>query len=420
MAPMGSLSRQLTRRTLLYRGSRVCSAVIAMALAACGETDEEPDSGATPTATPAPERTPGSSPTVAPQPSPTPAPTPVAEISPTPVAPSPTPVVTPSPEPTPEPADPAALRARWRRIEPVSSIPAPRRDHSLVADGSGERLYLFGGHGAGQDLDDLWEFDVAASEWTRLQPPGDHPAARFGHSAAFDVHRERVVIFGGQSGPNFFSDVWAFETRERTWSEIVSSDSGPSPRYGSGDAYDAESNSLFVTHGFTFQGRFDDTWVLGLDLDEWLDLSPSSGERPIRRCLLRSAADGERGRILLFGGQADTAPFLGDLWAYDIDTRIWSELSGGPAPRNLYSLARRDDASHLLLFGGRVDGGHAHDLWLLDLETDLWHEVPPDGGAPSARDGHDAAWLSNSGAMMLFGGRAGAEFDDLWELTIGV
>ena len=305
----------------------------------------------------------------------------------------------------------------WRQIPPAGDF----RQGAAITPWSRTRRALAyicsAGARTARLSGDLWVYDVEAAAWSQLATDGG-PAARFGHNAILDPSRGRVVVFGGQAGGAFFSDVWAYEPAANSWSEIAAEGAGPAQRYGAGGALDPLTESLVISHGFTNQGRFDDTWEFSLGQAQWVDDSPTQGERPLRRCLLRTVVDIRRNRMLLFGGQSNQAPFHGDLWAFDFAGRNWSELAGGPSPRNLYSAVVRDDQPTMLLFGGNTESGESNELWALDLTSDQWSSIALDG-PPSARSGHDAAWLAERNSMLLFGGRdSNGDLNDLWELAV--
>jgi hypothetical protein len=319
---------------------------------------------------------------------------------------------TPVPAPAPAPEVPAS--GAWRQLQPGGAVPQARRDHTLAADATGERVYLFGGRSGGSPLSDFWVYDVAANTWAQL--PGG-PSARFGHNAAFDAGHGRVVIFGGQGTDGFLSDVWAYTVATNSWSPLVGNGAEPLDRYGAGGAYDPLSGSLYISHGFTSDGRFDDTWSYSLHAGSWSDLSPASGARPEPRCLLRTAADPARNRLLLFGGQSNTAAFLGDLWAFDLGNSTWTQLAtNAPPARNLYSLAVSHAGEFMLLFGGATAAGNDGALYAFDFETGAWSTVAY-GAGPSPRSSHDAVWLARRSTMLLFGGSAGGDLNDLWEFV---
>jgi hypothetical protein len=327
---------------------------------------------------------------------------------------TPTSVETAEPAVTPTmPADVSIFEATptWTRL--AAAGPSPRRDHSLVATADGGSIFLFGGRDGSGPLADTWLYDVASGSWS---PAAQGPAARFGHNAVFDPEGRRMILFGGQGTGGFFNDTWSFDGT--TWQQLNPANP-PAARYGAGAAYDAGSAGIYVSHGFTDSGRFDDTWVLPLEGDSWGDNSPATGPRPVRRCLLRILAEQGSGRILLFGGQTDNDPFLGDLWALDPATDTWTEIAApGPSARNLYAMVVSEQPAGVL-FGGRAEEGPLNDLWALDFLSDSWLQLSPAGELPAARSGHDAAWLPGGNGLLVFGGRDANQnlLDDLWQLT---
>jgi hypothetical protein len=334
----------------------------------------------------------------------------------------PAPIEVPAASSTPAAATPIASPSRvaWIRLEPTGPKPPARHDHSLTADAEGARAFVFGGRQGGNGLGDLWSFDVAGNAWRLRQPSGAAPAARWGHNAAFDAQRNALIVFGGQTSGGFFGDVWAYDVAANRWERLAADNAGPNTRYGAGGVYDTAQRAMTITHGFTNSGRFDDTWAFALGDTQWSELSPRSGERPLRRCLLRAVGDPEAGRVLLFGGQSNMSPFMDDLWSFDVSARAWRQLasSGGPSPRNLYAAVRRADRREALLHGGNTPNGNSGELWMLDLERDAWALIAPEGDAPNARRGHDLTWLRDRKAALLFGGFADSDMDDMWQLSL--
>jgi hypothetical protein len=122
---------------------------------------------------------------------------------------------------------------------------------------------------------------------------------------------------------------------------------------------------------------------------------------------------------LIFGGQSNQAPFLGDLWAFD--GANWSEIDagGGPAARNLYSMAYEIGSMRVILFGGATSDGATNDVWFLNTLDDKWAQQFPEGEAPSQRSGHDSVWIPQSRSLFVFGGRGEAgDLDDMWRLFV--
>jgi hypothetical protein len=224
-----------------------------------------------------------------------------------------------------------------------------------------------------------------------------------------------MLIFGGQAaGGAFFNDAWSFGGQ---WRKLFGEDYGPPPRYGAASALKPDG-LLLVSHGFTNEGRFDDTWSLE-PFAAWTDVS-ATGTRPLKRCLIRGVWDAKRDRFLIFGGQTDGTPFLGDLWA--LDANGWAEITSEPkpSPRNFYAMVATDSASVVLFGGNSQEGpGPVNDLWFLDTKNDTWTQVQVEGEGPTPRYGHDAVWLPDTRKLIVFGGHdTSGDVNDLWELSI--
>ena len=135
--------------------------------------------------------------------------------------------------------------------------PAQRWDHSLAADEADESLILFGGRdGGGNAFADTWRFDADAATWRLIEGTG--PPARFGQAVAVDHVARALYLFGGQVGSTFYDDTWRLDLETNVWEQLRTT-AGPAPRYGHSTILDGAGN-LIISHGFTFDGRFDDTW----------------------------------------------------------------------------------------------------------------------------------------------------------------
>ena len=308
--------------------------------------------------------------------------------------------------------------AVWSVIDAAG--PAARWDHTLAADPESDNLILFGGRdGAGAPFGDTWVYTVTENTWTPVE--GSAPSPRFGQAVAVDVANRALYLFGGQAdGATFFNDSWRFDLDALTWSEIVTGDTRPSPRYGTSAVLD-DAGNVIVSHGFTFEGRFDDTWSLDPATGVWSDASPAAETRPLKRCLHEAVWDPLAKRMLLYGGcSSGFGPCpQGDLWAFDPVARTWTELTPpvSPAARSNPALVRDDAAGAIWLIDGLTEAGYAADLWGLDLtQADpRWSDVAQGTNVPAPRASHDAAVLD--GNVYLFGGFGDAgPLADFWVL----
>lgn len=302
----------------------------------------------------------------------------------------------------------------------TGSQPSPRIDGTIAYDPTDRTVYLFGGQDSAA-RNDLWAYSLATRQWREVTTGATRPPARFGHTLAFDPVRRRVVAFGGQAA-GFFSDVWAFSIAAGTWSQLSPDDAGPNRRYGHSGIYDATRDRLVISHGFTDEGRFDDTWAFDFSNNSWRDISPASN-RPVRRCLHHAAYDQANSRMYLYGGCA--SPFgpcpLGDLWSFDLNQNRWTQIATPTAPpaRQHYGLAFDAVRGRLVIFGGS-GAGILNDTWEFDPAASAWRQLPVQGALPEARSRHEAAYVSDRGNTIFFGGRTlSGPTNELWMLGPG-
>lgn len=323
----------------------------------------------------------------------------------------------PAPSPSVGSATPAP--EGWAELASSEPTPAPREDHTWTITPDGDTAYLFGGRDGGTVFGDLWAYSLATDAWRSVAPSGQTPPARFGHNAVW-VSGIGLVIFAGQTGADFFNDLWAYDPASNAWRSLPATGALPVARYGS-CAASGPDGRLWISHGFTSEGqRFADTRAFDFETGTWTDETPI-GDAPIRRCL-HACWWTDDGRLMLYGGQTTGTGALGDLWLLTPGerpgTNTWTERpvpEGMPPDRNLYAAARWGQGT--LVFGGQgLDGDYLADTWWLgDDATAL--PVDTGGAAPSARSGAEMVADGSRGRVLLFGGKDGqAAFGDIWRL----
>lgn len=230
----------------------------------------------------------------------------------------------------------------WETV-PVSPTARPQaRDaHGMAYDSARDRVVLFGGN-TGTARDDTWEFDGRA--WSQVGVAG--PSPRSAHSMAYDANRGVVVLFGGQRSDGSPSgETW--EYNGTGWE--LRTDSGPQPRYSHEMVFDS-ARGVCVMFGGTNDGgaRFNGTWEW--DGTEW-SLRSQSG--PPGRFAHAMAYDLLAQRTLLYGGSRQTVPYLNDLWSWDGSS--WVQLQscaldpfGRLAGRGIFDSKQNE----LVIFGG--------------------------------------------------------------------
>lgn len=297
----------------------------------------------------------------------------------------------------------AADGAGWSAVA-VEGGPPPTTDAVLAVATDGS-LWLHGGRVAGEPVTDLWRFD--GETWEQVAVEGAAPDARFDHVGVWDASGDRLVVATGQAtATELFDDVWAFDPSAGTWERLATG--GPRARYGSCAALDGEGR-MVISHGFSLEQRFGDTWAFDLRDESWSEITPQDGPHPRARCLHACGWDADADELVLFGGRTDDAVYVGDTWRLGEDG--WREIEGtGPSERVHAAGVYVDDA--FLLVGGEGPEGLPGGVWLLG--GDAWSVAPGEG--PSERHSHAIA--EREGVVWVFGGASGdGDLADLWRLN---
>lgn len=325
--------------------------------------------------------------------------------------PSGSPAPSASPEVPAQASMPTFSEPRWQKVS-VGTGPAAREDHTWVVDDEGRFAYLFGGRDGGKSYDDLWRYALETDTWARLKPPGQAPSARFGHSAVW-VDGLGMVVFAGQRGTDFFGDLWVYDPVDDRWNELPASGDVPKPRYGSCMIVGPDGR-IWISHGFTFTGRFDDTRAYNLKAERWAAITPP-GRKPGERCL-HDCFTASNGEMVLYGGQDNSVGALGDLWLTTASGSWKQEADPKAKPRRLYAVTEAGGDAYI--FGGAgKDDQTFDDLWRVDRETLAFEPVKVAGPGPSGRSAGTLITDVVRGRLLLFGGKGAEAKADVWQLV---
>ncbi len=156
---------------------------------------------------------------------------------------------------------------------------------------------------------------------------------RYYHGAAFDSHRNRLVVFGGSDNSGYLADTW--ELDGVSWSETTPATS-PSPRVLATLSYDATRQVTVLFGGGYNPGggytNYSDTWEY--DGSTWTQITTTN--TPPGRRGHSMVYDSDRGVTVLFGG-FNTAP-LNDTWEYDGTTWHQELTANAPLSRTNHQL----------------------------------------------------------------------------------
>ncbi|HWG19258.1 MAG TPA: chitobiase/beta-hexosaminidase C-terminal domain-containing protein [Terracidiphilus sp.] len=330
------------------------------------------------------------------------------------------------------------------------NIPGSRNNASSWTDGSGN-LWLFGGDGfdvSGNQgyLNDLWEFNPSANEWTwmggsntvnqngvygTLGTPaaGNIPVGRLDATSWTDSNGNLWLFGGGLgAGPWYqaLNDLWEFSPSTNEWAWMG---------------------------GSSTTGQYGVYGTLG---------TPAPGNIPGGRWGAASWTD-KSGHLWLFGGLGliwGEENWLNELWEFNPSTNEWTWMGGyggpetgedgplgTPAPGNIPGgrqdpTAWTDESGDLWLFGGAGYSansllGALDDIWEINPSTNEWAWMggsgernaggvygtlgtPAVGNTPGSRSSA-ARWTDSDGRLWLLGGGgtdatgSNGSLNDFWE-----
>lgn len=277
----------------------------------------------------------------------------------------------------------------WAQRQDIG--PSARVGHAMVDDTVRDRVVLFGGDTGSSTLNDTWEWD--GTLWTQVADTG--PSSRQAAAMAFSPSDARSVLFGGTDGASSHADTWAYDGTG--WVQVENA--GPAGRWGHAMAYDAGRERVLLFGGFG-GGPLKDTWEW--DGTSWTQVQDAG---PTARYGHVMAYDAAAGGVVLFGGADATGMCFDDTWTWD--GANWTQAADtGPAAR---AHAAVSGGGSILLFGGvsTLDSAVAMadrvvfgDTWR--REAGQWAQVQDIGPAP--RWGHAMALRVDASRTVLFGG----------------
>jgi hypothetical protein len=121
--------------------------------------------------------------------------------------------------------------------------------------------------------------------------------------------------------------------------------------------------------------------------------------------------------MIMYGGQ--NAGARDDIWALDLATDTWEELTPVSGPPGRWFAAHVYDAGNhrVTVFGGYAGAtAVTNEVWVFDLWTESWTLLAPAGTPPSAREGSAAVYDAANDRMVVFGGRDGTPDNEVWAL----
>lgn len=153
-----------------------------------------------------------------------------------------------------------------------------------------------------------------------------------------------------------------------------------------------EKDGFVYLFGGSDHDAKNDLWCLNLAKKDWHCIQPHT---PAEQCEDRNVPPPRhghsiviptsglyQGQLILFGGKGESGPFA-DIWAYNLDTQVWTQLplpldEAKASPKAYHSavLWKREGHEDLLIFGGEGEYGATTEMWALTFpEVDIKKEI---------------------------------------------
>jgi hypothetical protein len=260
----------------------------------------------------------------------------------------------------------------------------------------GRSVLLFGGlysdpSGSSTNLGDTWTWDGAT--WTERHPFVS-PSPRYGSGVAFDASGHVVVLFGGCDGYSEFADTWTWSGAE--WVQQHPASSPPSG-CGMGMAYDEARGQVVLFGGYGNGGTW--TW----DGTTWTEQHPDL--LPHGREWMGMASDRARKVVVVYGGEYpcfDWSCYLHDTWVWDGTTWRKQRPDTNPPEGSQLGLAFDSARGVTVQFGGAGCCSFYGKTWTWG-GTD-WTQQHP-STRPDPRQAMGMTWDGSRRQVLLFGGR---------------
>ena len=303
----------------------------------------------------------------------------------------------------------------WTQVTPIAAPPAPsaRWGAGIAYDSTRHVVVLFGGSGA---LQDVWEWN--GHSWSNKTPAsGSQPAGRYYPGMVYDSSTQVTLVFGGANSSNANqNDLWAWNGS--MWQQRLPGSSPPA-RSGMAMSFDSTRHVTVVTGGIN---GANDVWEWDDTLLTWTNTTPASGTKPPSGLMFPAMVyDASHSQTLLFGGYYNFGSNFSKL-TFTWDGSSWAQLTPvtSPPPRYGEGLTYDSDRGRVILFGGE-----AYELGVYGENAETWEW---DGGNWSDRTATHTKPLGRVSPMLaydpvkkkplLFGGNTTGSIAraDTWEL----
>ncbi|KAG0577344.1 hypothetical protein KC19_5G149300 [Ceratodon purpureus] len=161
----------------------------------------------------------------------------------------------------------------WGRPVTNGGPPSCRDGHAAAFDGT-HRLFFFGGRNEEQKLlNDLYYLDLRSMSWVKPLLEGPQPHVREG--ACMVAVGDKVMIFGGHGARQRFNDLYILDAKTWTWNPQSTKGSKPDPRQNA--AMVVEDGVIYI-HGGRADLILDDMYVMSTVNFIWIKVNQTGLE----------------------------------------------------------------------------------------------------------------------------------------------
>ncbi|MHA2249688.1 MAG: Kelch repeat-containing protein [Candidatus Kariarchaeaceae archaeon] len=310
--------------------------------------------------------------------------------------------------------------------------PSSRFGHAMVYDTINQKVILFGGAGGVESSsegayilrDGTWIFDYNSKPWEKKDPI-QSPHARLSHEMVFNPDDQKTFLFGSHgSYDGRGQDLWMYDYPSNIWTRIFTNLSPPA-RSDHSMIYDTTNQIMIMFGGITDRGiSLNDLWVYNYNNNMWTEMHPTSKPNP--RCGHTMFFDSTSNKVILFGGHVvlnnSDHRFSNEVWSYDYSNNNWTELHpiNSPDPRFWHSMAYSQNTQKAIIFGGLIGGDYKlGDTWIYDYPNNEWVQIFSEA-TPSPRELSSMVFITGEYKGILFGGHDdfGNALGDTWSFDI--
>lgn len=306
----------------------------------------------------------------------------------------------------------------------ASDSPSPRMGSRMIYDPVNQRVLLFGGSYYDNQYtlyNDLWSYDYSTNTWTEIDASGFIPG-RFNTPLAYDPDTHKIIVFSGFGANERNADMYSYDVAANQWTRLRPSPI-PVARSDTSIVYDEKYDKIIIFSGYVHLNDTHplDTWAYDVPTNTWERMNPETTPRGQYGHYF--VYDTIHERVLMLGGHWSEGEgshgYTDGLWQYDYGTDTWTLLDENPPLpyRYWHTFSFNTNNGEATVFSGSQGyGDHRDDTWIYDTETDTWRQAISETNPPS-RGCSTAVYDPLNDITLIFGGMAEQVYmDDLWAL----